>query len=129
MTLRSLFTFASLLLLAAALAAGCKKQAPATSAATVVPPDQETSASAPPPSPAGRAPIPTAPAAVVVPDNADANATLAQLSLELRKYVLRTRSVPRSFEEFATKSRLQVPPAPAGQKYAIQGQAVVLAKR
>ncbi len=57
------------------------------------------------------------------------SATLNQLSLELRKYVVSTRSVPKDFEEFAAKSRVQIPPAPAGKKYAIQGQAVVLVKR
>ena len=68
----------------------------------------------------------TAPA--VVPDTGDINATLHDLSLELRKYVVRTRSIPKTFEEFAAKSQVQMPPAPAGKKYAIQGQAVVLVK-
>jgi hypothetical protein len=129
MTLRSLFTFSSLLLVTATLAAGCKKQAPATSADNAAPADQEASSSVAPPSPEGRAPIQPAPAPIVVPENADVNATLAQLSLELRKYVVRTRSVPKTFEEFAAKSRVQVPPAPAGKKYEIQGQVVGLAKR
>jgi hypothetical protein len=37
--------------------------------------------------------------------------------------------VPKNFEEFAAKSHMQVPPAPAGKKFLIQGQAVVLVKR
>jgi hypothetical protein len=65
----------------------------------------------------------------MVPDTGDINGTLSQLSLELRKYVVRTRSVPKDFEEFAAKSRVQMPPPPAGQKYAIRGQAIVLVKR
>jgi len=56
-------------------------------------------------------------------------ATLQQLSLELRRYVVSTRSVPKNFEDFAAKSHLQIPPPPAGKKYIIQGHAVVLAKR
>ena len=67
--------------------------------------------------------------AIVVQDSADMNTTLSRLSLELRKYVVRTRTVPKSFEEFLAKSQAQVPPAPAGKKYAIQGQAVVLVNR
>ena len=66
---------------------------------------------------------------IVIPDTGDTSATLGQLSLELRKYVLRTRSAPKSFEEFQAKSQLEAPPAPAGKKYAIQGSAVVLVKR
>ncbi len=73
--------------------------------------------------------MPPAPKPAVIAESADANATLTQLSLELRKYVMRTRSVPKNFEEFQAKSQVQVPPPPAGQKYAIKGQAVVLVKR
>ncbi|MEY2427916.1 MAG: hypothetical protein QOJ40_801 [Verrucomicrobiota bacterium] len=63
---------------------------------------------------------------VVVPDTGDVNKTLGALSLELRKYVARTRKIPRTFEEFQIQSNLQAPPAPAGKKYAIQNQAIVL---
>jgi hypothetical protein len=119
--------FALWVLLAAAFAAGCKKQAPAPSA-TLAPPDQAASAAAAPASPRGPGQAPYAPTPAVVAANDDINTTLHQLSLELRKYVVRSRSVPRNFEEFVAKSHLQVPPAPAGKKYAIQGQAVVLTK-
>jgi hypothetical protein len=54
---------------------------------------------------------------------------LNQLALELRKYIMRTRSVPKNFDEFVAKSGIQFPPPPEGKKYAIQGQAVVLVKR
>jgi len=64
----------------------------------------------------------------VLIDTTDANARLRQLSQELRNYVVRTRTVPRSFDEFVAKSHLPVPAPPAGKKYAIQGQAVVLVK-
>ena len=56
------------------------------------------------------------------------NAILQELSRELRKYVVSTRSVPKNFEEFVAKSRVQILPAPAGKKYRIQGHAVVLVK-
>ena len=67
--------------------------------------------------------------AAVIADTGDVDATLGQLSLELRKYVVGTRSVPKNFEEFVAKSHVQVPPPPAGKKYAIKDQAVVLVKR
>ena len=73
--------------------------------------------------------MPYATAAVAAPENGEMSATLNQLSLELRKYVVSTRSVPKNFEDFVAKSHAQVPPPPAGQNYKIQGQAVVLIKR
>jgi hypothetical protein len=56
----------------------------------------------------------------------DVDTVLRQLTLALRRYVVHTRSVPRTFDEFAAKSQVQFPPPPAGKKYAIQRQAVVL---
>ena len=69
------------------------------------------------------------PAAAVIPDTGDVNATLQRLSLALRDYVVRTRSVPKNFEEFAAKSQASFPPPPTGKKYAIEGQKVALVKR
>jgi len=113
-------------LLTASVMAGCKKHEVAVSAN---PPPTDQGAVAPTaPGPHGPGPMAASTAPAVVPDTGDINATLHDLSLELRKYVLRTRSIPKTFEEFAAKSRVQMPPAPAGKKYAIEGQAVVLVK-
>ena len=120
----------STLLLLAVLAAGCKKHDPGASAGGA-----SNAASADPSAPAAvaarspGAPVPYAPTTIAAPESSDMSATLHQLSLELRKYVVSTRSVPKNFEEFVAKSQVQIPPAPAGQKYKIQGQAVVLVKR
>jgi len=73
--------------------------------------------------------MPYAASNTVIIDAADPSVALQQLSQELRNYVVRTRSVPRSFEDWVGKSQVEAPPPPAGQKYAIQGQAVVLVKR
>jgi hypothetical protein len=54
---------------------------------------------------------------------------LRQLTQALRDYVVRTRSVPKDFEEFATNSSVRFPPPPAGKKYAIRQQEVVLVNR
>jgi hypothetical protein len=109
------------LLLVAAVAAGCKKQEtdPGNPAAAT---DQM-----PPASPRGPGPgtdMPTNP--VVIADTGNLDATLRQLTQELRDFVVRTRSVPKSFDDFASRAQLRFPPAPSGKKYAIQGQAVVL---
>jgi hypothetical protein len=119
-------------LLAAALAAGCSKHPSAVGAGpttNAVQADAAPDASAAPASPRGPGPMAPAPTAVLIPDSGDVNATLNQLSVELRKYVVGTRSVPKDFEEFAAKSHMQAPPPPAGKKYAIKDQAVVLVKR
>jgi hypothetical protein len=73
--------------------------------------------------------MPATPAMAVVSDAGNIDATLSQLTSELRNYVLHTRSVPKNFEEFIAKSGVQAPSPPPGKKYAIQKRAVVLVKR
>src|SRR2546426_12486037 len=125
------FSIAGALLLAISLATGCHKNAPVSesnAATNTVPPAQVVSSEAPP-SPRGPGPMPPAPASTVVVSDGGINATLEQLSLELRKYVVRTRSVPRNFEEFIAKSNVQAPAPPPGKKYAIENKAVVLVEK
>ena len=123
---RSFRIFLACVLLTVLVIVGCKKHETVVSSRPS-PTDQAAVAPAGP-SPHGPGPMAPDSAAAVVPDTGDMNSTLHDLSLELRKYVVRTRTVPKTFEEFAAKSRVQMPPAPAGKKYAIQGQAVVLVK-
>lgn len=111
--------------LGVALAGGCKRHAPQANASAAA----VASGSDAPPSPRGTSLPAETPAPVVVNNNDNSAATLDQLTQELRRYVIRTRSVPKNFEDFAAKSQLQAPPAPTGKKYAIQGQEVVLVKR
>ena len=90
-------------------AAGTAQQpadGPPTSAPTVVPKD-----------------------AVAVSDNADVNATLSELSQQFRVYVSSTRSRPKDFQDFVTRSHVQPPPPPSGQAYAISGGKIVLVKK
>jgi hypothetical protein len=112
------------LLLVAALATSCKKHGPSNAA----PADPSEPAAAGVRSPGAPVPIAYAPATIAASEDSDMSATLQQLTHELRKYVVSTRSVPKSFEEFIAKSHVQTPPAPAGKKYKIQGHAVVLVK-
>src|ERR1035437_2745448 len=120
------------LLLIAALEAGCKKHEPTLGAGTATnaaPLDQSAVSSSAPPSPRGPGPMPTTPATTVVSDAGNIDATLGQLTSELRRYVLHTRSVPKNFEEFIAKSGVQAPSPPQRKKYAIKKRAVVLEKR
>jgi cell division protein FtsN len=106
---------------------GCKKQeVPASLSST----DSVSDPSAPS-SPRGpvRVAASDTNSAVVIRETSDPNATLQQLTGALRDYVVRTRTVPKNFDEFVTKGQITVPPPPAGQKYALQGQAVVLVQK
>jgi hypothetical protein len=106
---------------------GCSKHQP-TTAANPATNSTLGEASAMPPT-HGPGPSVAPAIAAAVPDTGDIKATLESLSLELRKYVVRTRSEPKNFEEFAAKSHLQAPAAPTGKKYAIRNQAVILVKQ
>ena len=115
-----------LLLLGLGFAQGCKKSQPAAG-------DSPTVASEPaaPPSTRGPgiAPLNPATGPVVISDSGDVNTTLERLTTELRKFVVGSRSVPRTFEEFAEKARLEFPAPPAGKKYKLAGQTIVLANK
>ncbi len=117
--------------LAALLAAGCSKHEPAASANAATNAAEANPSAAAPATPPTRGPGPVLPPAkaTVIADTGNMDATLAQLSQELRKFVIRTRSVPKDFEDFIAKSRVQAPPPPAGKKYVIKDQAVALVKR
>ncbi len=104
-------------LLAAMLAGGCSKN------------ESAPGANKGPSAERGPGPLVNPPVAGAIADSGDINATLNQLSLELRRYVVGTRTVPKDFEDFVAKSHVQAPPPPAGKKYAIKDQAVVLVKR
>ena len=100
-------------------------------AATGSPPSQTAANSqagteiAPPTS----APTQTPTEAVVVPDNPDVNATLAELSQQLRVYVSSTRSRPKDFQDFVSRAHVQAPPPPSGKAYSISAGKVVLVNR
>jgi hypothetical protein len=118
-----------LALLAVVLAASCSKQAPAPASGNSASADQATSPASPTPAPDGSAAAAPSPPVAAAPENGDINTLLAQLTVELRKYVFRTRAAPKNFEEFVANDNLQVPAPPDGQKYAIQQGRVVLVKR
>lgn len=59
-----------------------------------------------------------------------ADPNLAELTRELRRWIVKTKQRPASFEDFAAKAQIQVPPPPAGKKYALSKEMrVILADR
>jgi len=104
------------------LLGGCSREAKA--------PPPTTDAATAPASPRGpQLGSETPAAATVIPDSGDTHLVLQQLTQTLRDYVVRTRSVPKDFDEFAAKSQVSFPPAPQGKKYVIKAQEIVLVTR
>ena len=106
---------------------GCGKKSPPAPVPTV----ENTPAPAAPAAPVVRVPgppvaHPAPPSQVSLPANATADAAADQLTMELRRYVLTTRSIPKSFEDFAAQHPMKFPPAPAGKHYAIEEGKVVV---
>lgn len=59
-----------------------------------------------------------------------ADADLAELTRELRRWIVATKQRPATFEDFATNAKIKVPPPPAGKKYALSSEMrVVLVNR
>jgi hypothetical protein len=85
--------------------------------------DQKSESSAPAPGLAtqGIAPAPT---------GTEADAQLEELTRELRRWIVRTKQRPGTFEEFITSARLTAPSPPPGKKYVISREMrVVLVDR
>lgn len=59
---------------------------------------------------------------LALPPAADLDAVLAQLTREVRKWIVRHQRPPQNFEEFAASATVQIPPAPAGKKFALSKQ-------
>ncbi len=93
--------------------AGCGKKG-GSDGATPSPATQENTAPGP-------APTPAEPVAIQPAENGNIDATLAQLTKELRRTMV-GRRLNRNFDEFVALRHLQVPPPPPGKKYAISQQ-------
>lgn len=123
-----------MLVVVVVLAAGCSKHEAATQSSASPSPDQpapsasvSTTQGTPPVAPVT---APAAPTVVAVPGGGDMNATVAQLTRELHRFIARNHSAPSGFEDFVAAAHLQVPPPPPGKKYAISSQwKVVLVDR
>lgn len=77
--------------------------------------------------PAGGAPTAqSAQPAAPIPANASAEAAAEQMTMELRRYVAYTRTIPKSFEDFVARHPMKFPAAPAGKKYVIEEGRVVI---
>jgi len=107
--------------LIAGLAFGCGKQSETGSGAAPASPDQTTATAPQGGGPPGPAPTPAAPQVIPPAPDGNIEATLAQLTRELHRTMI-GRRLSGSFEEFVAVRNLQVPPPPAGKKYAISKQ-------
>ena len=71
-------------------------------------------------------PRPLPPNNQAIDANGSAEAAASQLSLELRRYIAYTRSIPKNFEDFVAHDPIRFPPPPAGKKYVIAEGKVLL---
>jgi hypothetical protein len=55
-----------------------------------------------------------------------ADARLAELTRELRRWIVRTKERPSSFEDFVAKAGIKPPAPPAGKKYALSKEMRVM---
>ncbi len=110
------------MVLAAAFVAGCGKK----NATPDTVPTPAADAAAPAPAAPPTAATPTAPLPPVALAAADYTATLAKLTAELRRYEATAQTQPRTFEEFIAQDSFSFPPPPAGKKYFVWRNAVVL---
>lgn len=98
---------------------GCGKQAEVRDAAT---PEAHAPVAQPITAFSNSSPQPVL--ALTPADNLDA--TLTQLTREVRKWIVQHQRPPKNFEEFAASTSVQVPAAPAGKKFALSKQMRVI---
>ena len=107
-----------------ALLTGCHKKTVATN--TAPPPSTESTqavTTAGPPAPTPLADIPPPATPTPEPD-------LNFLSMRLRDWIFANGRTPKNFDEFAATAHMQIPPPPAGKKYAFtQRMRVILVDR
>jgi len=51
---------------------------------------------------------------------------LAQLTRDLKRWIVATKERPASFEDYVAKAKVSVPPAPAGKKFALSKEMRVI---
>jgi len=51
---------------------------------------------------------------------------LAQLTRDVKRWIVMTKKVPANFEDFVAKAKVTVPPPPAGKKYALSAEMRVI---
>ena len=103
------------LVVLAFILAGCGHKPTAATAPPKVSSDQ---ADPPATAPGQPAPAPVAVAAPV-PADPDGGADMRALNHAYIGWIVANRRRPRDFDDFATSSGIQIPPAPAGKKYII----------
>jgi hypothetical protein len=84
--------------------------------AAAPPPSADASAAVPP----GPPPMnPTAVPVTATATNASGGTDYSELNRDVRRWLLRNRRPPKDFAEYAATATIQIPPPPAGKKYAL----------
>jgi hypothetical protein len=113
----------SLSLASAIFLCGCHKK---TLAASQAPEPVPAPAAAAAPASHGPAAQPLPASSQAIAANATASEVAGQLTMELRRYVAYTRSIPKNFEDFTAHDPIKFPPPPPGKRYVITGGQIVL---
>jgi len=117
----------------ALLAAGCGKKESATAAAVAATNAPEAAQAAAPSDSQPTPNVSPAPAVAKPPEigvtvgpSTDSNlSSVQQLNRALLRYRMQNHRMPSSVEELASSSGIQLPPPPAGKKYAFTGRGFV----
>ena len=116
----------SLSLASAIFLCGCHKKTLAASQAPEPVPAPAAAAAPAMPASHGPAAQPLPASSQAIAANATASEVAGQLTMELRRYVAYTRSIPKNFEDFTAHDPIKFPPPPPGKRYVITGGQVVL---
>jgi hypothetical protein len=109
----------------AMFATGCGKKSAGPAASATPPPPQTNQAAVPPVSPSSTENSQPVPAAQAV--NTDTTAlTLRDLNRALLKLRMQGHQRPKTFEEFAATTNIQIPPPPAGKKYTLNKKGYII---
>jgi uncharacterized lipoprotein YmbA len=61
-----------------------------------------------------------------LPADANADAVLAELNYQLKRWIVSNQRRPANFEEFVNSAQIQVPPPPPGKKYEMGPQVKIV---
>ena len=94
---------------------GCHKASTDSSA----PPPVGSNTDVPAPGSGPPVPNPTVTGPLMTATNAAGQPDFPEMNRDVRRWLLRNRRAPKDFAEYAASATIQIPPPPAGKKYAL----------